>query len=55
MLAGRKETMRKLYLDAYEAFRRFVGHAGVDPAGDGWERLSPNVLAAFVSGRLPTG
>ena len=24
MLAGRKDTTRKLYRDAYEAFRRFV-------------------------------
>ena len=55
MLAGRKETMRKLYLDAYAAFRRLVGDAGVDPGGDGRERLSTNVLGAFVSGRLPTG
>ena len=47
MLAGRKDTTRKLYRDAYEAFRRFVEHVGLDPASDGWERLPPNVLAAF--------
>jgi len=46
-LAGRKETTRKLYRDAYEAFRRFAVDAGVDPASEGWDRLPPNVLAAF--------
>jgi len=47
ILAGRKETTRKLYRDAYEAFRRFLDGAGVDPATDGWQRLPPNALAAF--------
>ena len=47
MLSGRKETTRKLYRDAYEAFRRFAQDTGVDPTADGWERLPPNVLAAF--------
>ena len=47
MLAGRKDTTRKLYRDAYEAFRRFVEEAGLDPTSDGWERLPTNVLAAF--------
>src|SRR5690242_11190391 len=47
MLAGRKDTTRKLYRDAYEAFRRFIQEAGLDPTSDGWERLPPNVLAAF--------
>ena len=47
MLAGRKDTTRKLYRDAYEAFRRFVEEAGLDPTSDGWEPLPPNVLAAF--------
>ncbi|MBV9601580.1 MAG: hypothetical protein JOZ87_32630 [Chloroflexi bacterium] len=45
MLAGRKETTRKLYRDAYEAFRRFAENAGVDPASEGSERLPPNVVA----------
>ena len=46
-LVSRKETTRKFYRDAYEAFRRFLDDAGLDPAIDGWERLPPNVLAAF--------
>jgi integrase len=47
ILAGRKETTRKLYRDAYRAFRRFLANVGVDPSTDGWSRLPPNVLAAF--------
>jgi integrase len=47
MLAGRKDATRKLYRDAYEAFRRFVADSGVDPRVDGWSRLPPNALAAF--------
>jgi hypothetical protein len=47
MLAGRKESTRKLYRDAYEAFRRFLADLEIDPVLDGWERLPPNVLAAF--------
>jgi integrase len=47
VLAGRKPTTRKLYRDAYEAFRRFLEDAGVDPRVDGWNRLPPNTLAAF--------
>jgi integrase len=47
VLAGRKDTTRKLYRDAYEAFRRFLQDVGVDPATEGWPRLPPNVLAAF--------
>jgi len=47
MLAGRKESTRKLYRDAYEAFRRFLLDVNVDPAIDGWNRLPPNSLAAF--------
>jgi hypothetical protein len=46
-LAGRKETTRKLYRDAYEAFRRFLADSGVDPTVDGWSRLPPNALAAL--------
>ena len=46
-LGGRKATTRKLYRDAYEAFRRFLADVGVDPAADGWDRLPPNALAAF--------
>jgi hypothetical protein len=46
MLAGRKDATRKLYRDAYEAFRRFLFNSGVDPSVDGW-RLPPNALAAF--------
>jgi hypothetical protein len=44
MLAGRKETTRKLYRDAYEAFGRFAEDVGLDPTSDGWERLPPNGL-----------
>ena len=47
VLAGRKETTRKLYRDAYEAFRRFLIGVGVDPASDTWSSLPPNALAAF--------
>ena len=47
MLAGRKDTTRKLYRDAYEAFRRYALDIGVDPCVDGWDRLPPNVLGAF--------
>src|SRR5205814_1700170 len=47
LLAGRKQSTRKLYRDAYEAFRRFLLDAGVDPAVDGWNHLPPNALAAF--------
>jgi integrase len=47
MLAGRKESTRKLYRDGYEAFRRFMLDVNVDPAVDGWNRLPPNGLAAF--------
>src|SRR6266851_5225909 len=47
MLAGRKDTTRKLYRDAYEAFRRFLADVNVDPCVDGWEQLPPNSLAAF--------
>src|SRR5690349_24996130 len=47
VLAGRKDTTRKLYRDAYEAFRRFLSDSGVDPAVDSWSRVPPNVLAAF--------
>jgi integrase len=47
MLAGRKDTTRKLYRDAYEAFRRFLAGVNVDSSVDGWERLPPNALAAF--------
>jgi hypothetical protein len=47
ILAGRKETTRKLYRDAYEAFRRFLIDQRVDPSVDGWQRLPPNALAAF--------
>jgi hypothetical protein len=47
VLAGRKETTRKLYRDGYEAFRRFLADAGLDPAVDGWNRLPPHVLGAF--------
>ena len=54
MLAGRKDTARKLYRDAYEAFTRFVAQAGLDPTSDGWERLPPNVLAAFYRWGLTT-
>lgn len=47
MLAGRKDTTRKLYRDAYEAFRRFLADVHVDVSAHGWERLPPNVLASF--------
>ncbi len=47
VLAGRKETTRKLYRDGYEAFRRFLIASGVDPAVDTWTRMPPNGLAAF--------
>ncbi|MDQ6669673.1 MAG: tyrosine-type recombinase/integrase [Chloroflexota bacterium] len=47
VLAGRKDTTRKLYRDAYEAFRRFLIDVGVDAVTDGWQRLPPNALAAF--------
>jgi integrase len=47
VLAGRKDTTRKLYRDAYEAFRRFLADVDIDPSVDGWEQLPPNALAAF--------
>jgi hypothetical protein len=47
VLAGRKESTRKLYRDAYQAFRRFLQDVGVDPARDGWKHLPPDALAAF--------
>lgn len=47
MLAGRKDTTRKLYRDAYEAFRRFLADVHVHPSVDSLERLPPNALAAF--------
>jgi hypothetical protein len=47
ILAGRKDATRKLYRDAYDAFRRFLADSGVNSAVDGWSRLPPNALAAF--------
>jgi integrase len=55
LLAGRKDTTRKLYRDAYEAFRRFLADVHVDPSVDGWERLPPNALAAFYRWGLDHG
>lgn len=47
VLAGRKETTRKLHRDAHESFRRFLVSCRIDPASDTWSALPPNVLAAF--------
>src|SRR5438132_6316533 len=38
VLAGRKDTTRKLYRDAYEAFRRFLTDMDIDPSVDGWQQ-----------------
>src|SRR6516164_6961473 len=44
ILAGRKDATRKLYRDAYQAFRRFLIDSAIDPTVDGWSHLPPNAL-----------